>query len=101
MGAGDCDYGVIAAVIAGHGGSGNCREGHSVVGMVSRIESLVSAVNLIEVMVLAADVERLEELVDYNPQPRRACPGTRTDRCRRSCQRAPARRLSFRRDKNP
>jgi hypothetical protein len=66
MGAGDCDFSVIAAVIAGHGGSGNCREGHGVVGMVSRIESLVPTVNLIEVMVLAADVERLEELVDYN-----------------------------------
>jgi hypothetical protein len=66
MGTGDCDWGVIAAVIAGHGGSGNCREGHGVVGMVSRIESLVPAGNLNKVMVLAADVERLEELVDYN-----------------------------------
>ena len=66
MGAGDCDCGVIAAVIAGHGGSASCREAHGVVGVLSLIESLVPAENLIEAMVLAADVGRLEKLVDYN-----------------------------------
>jgi hypothetical protein len=56
MGTGDRDSGVIAAVIAGNGGSGSEREGDGVVGVLSLIESLVPVVHLIGVMVLEADV---------------------------------------------